>query len=78
VPHQTPPRPPEHDDCHAIGGGRVVVPEGAFVTGSLRLKSRVTLKIDQGGILRGSPKIGDYTFTLEHSQRLAERVRTRF
>ena len=49
------------DACHATGGGRVVVPEGVFVTGSLRLKSRVTLKIDQGGILRGSPKIGDYT-----------------
>ena len=48
------------DACHATGGGRVVVPEGVFLTGSLRLKSRVTLKIDQGGILRGSPKIGDY------------------
>lgn len=49
------------DACHATGGGRVVVPEGVFVAGSLRLKSRVTLKIDQGGILRGSPQIGDYT-----------------
>jgi hypothetical protein len=49
------------DACHAAGGGRVVVPVGVFVSGSLRLKSRVTLKIDQGGILRGSPRIGDYT-----------------
>jgi hypothetical protein len=49
------------DACHAAGGGIVVVPEGVFVSGSLRLKSRVTLKIDRGGILRGSPKIGDYT-----------------
>lgn len=48
------------DACHGAGGGRVVVPEGVFVSGSLRLKSRVTLKLENGGVLRGSPKIGDY------------------
>ena len=48
------------DACHAAGGGRVVVPEGVFVSGSLRLKSRVTLRIEKEGVLQGSPKIGDY------------------
>jgi hypothetical protein len=49
------------DSCHAAGGGTVLVPEGVFVTGSLRLKSRVTLEIAKDAILRGSPNIADYT-----------------
>ena len=49
------------DACHAAGGGTVLVPEGVFVSGSLRLKSRVTLKIAKDAILRGSPTIADYT-----------------
>jgi hypothetical protein len=49
------------DACHAAGGGTVLVPRGVFVSGSLRLKSRVTLKVEKDAILRGSPKIADYT-----------------
>ena len=48
------------DACHAAGGGTVLVPSGVFLSGSLRLKSRVTLKIGKDAILRGSPKIADY------------------
>jgi hypothetical protein len=48
------------DACHAAGGGRVVVPEGVFLTGSVRLKSRVILRIETGATLRGSPDIRDY------------------
>ncbi len=36
------------DACHAAGGGRVVVPPGVFLTGSVRLKSRVVLRIEAG------------------------------
>ena len=49
------------DACHAAGGGTVLVPEGVFVTGSVRLRSRVTLQIAKDAILRGSPNIADYT-----------------
>lgn len=49
------------DACHAAGGGTVLVPEGVFVTGSVRLKSRVTLEVAKDAILRGSPNIADYT-----------------
>jgi hypothetical protein len=49
------------DACHAAGGGTVLVPKGVFVSGSLRLKSRVTLKVAKDAILRGSPNIADYT-----------------
>ena len=46
--------------CHAAGGGRVVVPAGVFLTGSVRLKSRVVLRIEAGATLRGSPDIREY------------------
>ena len=48
------------DACHAAGGGRVVVPAGVFLTGSVRLKSRVVLRIEAGATLRGSPDIREY------------------
>ena len=49
------------DACHAAGGGTVLVPSGVFVSGSLQLKSHVTLKVGKDAILRGSPNIADYT-----------------
>jgi len=41
--------------CHAAGGGRVVVPEGSFLTGAIRLKSGVNLHLDvPGSVIRFS------------------------
>lgn len=40
--------------CSAAGGGRVVVPEGAFLTGAIHLKSGVNLHLADGAILRFS------------------------
>jgi len=48
------------DACHDVGGGVVTVPKGVFLTGSLRLKSGVILRIEKDAILRGSLKIADY------------------
>jgi hypothetical protein len=48
------------DACHDAGGGVVRVPKGVFLTGSLRLKSGVILRVEKDAILRGSPKIADY------------------
>jgi len=48
------------DACHGAGGGVVRVPEGVFLTGALRLKSGVVLRVEKEAILRGSPKIADY------------------
>jgi polygalacturonase len=39
------------DACHAAGGGRVVVPKGRYVTGALRLRSRVNLHLDDGAVV---------------------------
>lgn len=48
------------DSCHAAGGGRLIVAGGVFLTGSVQLKSGVTLVIEEGTTLLGSPDIRDY------------------
>jgi polygalacturonase len=47
-------------DSAAKGGGTVVFPSGTFLTGSLFVKSGVTLKVDKGVTLLGSQNIADY------------------
>lgn len=44
----------------AAGGGRVVVPRGTFLTGTVELKSRVELHLEEGAVLLGSTRIEDY------------------
>lgn len=48
------------DACHKDSGGIVLVPAGDFLTGTIELKSNVTLRIATKGRLLGSKKIGDY------------------
>ncbi len=48
------------DRCSAGGGGRVIVPPGVFLTGTLFLKDRVDLHLLPGAIIRGSPDLVDY------------------
>lgn len=48
------------DACYMAGGGEVVVPEGRYRTGCLRLRSRVTLHLMSGAILQGSHNPDDY------------------
>ena len=48
------------DSCAASGGGTVVVPPGVFLTGTVFLKSRITLQLEAGAVLKGSPRITDY------------------
>lgn len=47
-------------DAAAKGGGTVVFPAGTFLTGSIFVKSGVTLKVDKGVTLLGSQNIADY------------------
>jgi polygalacturonase len=46
--------------CFEAGGGRVVIPAGKFITGTIILKSNVNLYLEQGAILQGSSNIDDY------------------
>ena len=48
------------DTCHKAGGGRVYLGGGTFLSGSIFLKSNVTLYIDAGATLLGSPNVDDY------------------
>ncbi|HEX7584985.1 MAG TPA: glycosyl hydrolase family 28 protein [Prolixibacteraceae bacterium] len=49
------------DACFSAGGGRVLVPAGTFITGSIILKSNVNLYLENGAILQGSKDIKDYS-----------------
>jgi hypothetical protein len=49
------------DLCHAAGGGRVVIPPGRFLTGTIHLRSRVNLHLESGAVLLGSTdRAADY------------------
>lgn len=49
------------DAASRAGGGVVVVPQGVFLTGSIELRSHVTLRIEEGALLQGmGPVEGAY------------------
>lgn len=48
------------DACSAAGGGTVKLTGGTFVSGPIMIKSKVTLDIDKGATLMGSPDHADY------------------
>lgn len=48
------------DDCASSGGGTVVFPPGRFVTGTIHLRSGVTLHLEAGARLVGTTNLSDY------------------
>lgn len=42
------------DDCHAAGGGRVVLPAGTYLCGTVIMKDHVELHLEQGATILGS------------------------
>ena len=48
------------DACSQAGGGKVVVPNGVFIIGTVYLKSNIELNLEAGAILRGSSNLNDY------------------
>lgn len=50
------------DEAFRQGGGVVYMPPGTFLTGGLELQSRVTLYLEAGCVLLGSPSIKDYAY----------------
>ncbi len=51
------------NQCHANGGGRVIVPPGIFLTGTVFLKSNVELYLCHASVLKASPDLADYNQT---------------
>ncbi len=55
------------DACGRNGGGVVVVPAGRYVTGTIKLKSKVTLEVAEGGEILGSKDLADYATDIQDS-----------
>lgn len=49
------------DECSEAGGGKVIVPAGTFITGTVFLKSNVNLYLENGSVLKGSTNLNDYS-----------------
>lgn len=48
------------DACATAGGGRVTVPAGEFLTGTIWLKSHVELHLESGAVLKASADLKNY------------------
>lgn len=48
------------DRCAVLGGGEVVLSEGVFLSGAIRIGSNTTLRIEETAALQGSPDVADY------------------
>ena len=48
------------DAANKNGGGRVLVPEGRFLSGTILMKSNVELHVEKGGVLLGSTRPEHY------------------
>ncbi|MGD0779073.1 MAG: glycoside hydrolase family 28 protein [Candidatus Solibacter sp.] len=49
------------DACHAAGGGIAYLPPGTYLSGTVVLKSNVTLYLEAGATLLGSTRLEDYS-----------------
>ena len=48
------------DACAKKGGGTVIIQTGEFLSGVIQLKSNITLYLENGAVLKGSPDLADY------------------
>src|SRR6478735_5580865 len=48
------------DDCSKTGGGKVIFPAGHYLSGTVFLKTNVTLVLQKGAMLLGSTNVEDY------------------
>ncbi len=49
------------DIANEKGGGRVIIPQGRFLSGSIYLKSNVELHLEKNAVLLGSTNVEDYS-----------------
>ena len=52
------------DACSKSGGGTVLIPAGKYLSGTIFLKSQVTLLLEAGAVLTGSKDLKDYPVTV--------------
>jgi len=46
--------------CASAGGGRVIIPAGTFITGTVHMKSNVSLFLEKGAIIKGISDLDAY------------------
>lgn len=51
------------DACHRAGGGKVTIYNGTFLSGTIRLKSHVTLDIGAGAVLKAMDNLEEFPVT---------------
>lgn len=62
------------DACAASGGGRVTVPAGLYITGTIRLRDNIELHLAHGATLKGSTCMDDYNTLDEYEQNFSSPV----
>jgi polygalacturonase len=62
------------DACHASGGGTVLFSNGRFLSGTIFLKSNITLRIEPGAVLLGSTNVADFGAAKVASGEVADEV----
>jgi hypothetical protein len=65
------------DACTSANGGKVYLHNGKFLSGTLRLKSNVTLYIEAGAELLGSTNLADYPVIIEQYRSYADNYRNK-
>ena len=61
------------NECARSGGGRVIIPAGTFLSGTIRMKSNVELHLAEGARLLASPNLDDYNDEDEYPQNFCYR-----
>jgi Glycosyl hydrolases family 28 len=56
------------EDCHAHGGGTVVIEAGTYRTGTIHLLDNITLNLAPGSTVLGSDDLADYTHLSRSSE----------
>lgn len=62
------------DDCYKNGGGKVVIPAGKYVTGTVWLRSNVELYLEMGALLIASTNMEDYNDENAYEQNFGSAV----
>jgi len=57
------------DDCGNSGGGKVIIPKGSFMTGTIHIKSNTHLLVEEGAEILGSPNKVDYPYQPPYNTR---------
>lgn len=61
------------DACASSGGGRVSVPAGKYITGTIWLRSNVELHLEHGSTIKGSDDMDDYNAEDAYEQNFSSR-----